>query len=133
MSLSKLDEIKTRINAFRVGEFNRGNEWEDGPGEDFDWLIGEIESLKLENKQLKTNLALWEINGILDEEIDRIKSELQSAREVIEWYSDGLYPDDVSEIYKIQSMDGIEYQHKEHRVGRRARQWLEQHKQENRK
>lgn len=64
---------------------------------------------------------------------EKLKSELQSAREVIEWYSDGLYPDDVSEIYKIQSMDGIEYQHKEHRVGRRARQWLEQHKQENRK
>jgi hypothetical protein len=43
--MNRLDEIKTRINAFRVGESERGSQWEGGPGEDMDWLVAEIERL----------------------------------------------------------------------------------------
>ncbi len=48
----RLKTIEASVAAFKVGESSRGNEWENGPGEDMEWLINRVkvltEALKFE-------------------------------------------------------------------------------------
>lgn len=60
--MDELDIIKTKVAAFKVGEFNRGNDWTGGPGEDMEWLISEIEQLRKGIEELRAELAIAQIN-----------------------------------------------------------------------
>ncbi len=99
----------------------------------YNCLMIEYDELKRENERLKQYIA--ECESKLDEETEKLESQLQSAREVIEFYADpetyfavAHFGDSGSETF-FSDIEETGYLGK--KPGKRAREWLSKHEEVN--